>query len=133
MPGASPDVFNIHEVPYAYARLCDQEEPPGESSRNRYCGEPHPVAEAVNVTDVPAACGAATLGVRSVDVHGGPGCAAWPLSGSIIRDDSSTASNAEAGIVFSCDTMVAYGSTSQPASIVPWKYQFDPLSATIMP
>src|SRR5205814_10269064 len=97
MPGASPDVFHIHEVPYAYPRFCDQEEPPGESSRNRYCGAPHPLPAAVNVTDVPGACGAATLGVRSADVHGGPGCAAWPLPGPTIRYDPFTASNPAAG------------------------------------
>jgi len=40
------------------------------------------------------------------DVQLGPGCPACPLLGSSISDDSSTASNADAGTVFSCETIV---------------------------
>src|SRR5437899_12418733 len=81
----------------------------------------------------PGAWGADTLGASDAAVHRGPGSAAWPLLGSIISDDSSTASNADAGTPFSCEIIVAYGSLFQPASSVPVKNQFDPLSATIRP
>src|SRR5580693_1433379 len=58
-----------------------------------------------------------------------PSCRACPELGSIIRDDSSTASNALAGTCLSSLTR----SAGQPPSAVPPKYQLDPLSARIKP
>ena len=60
---------------------------------------------------------------------GPPVCRAWPELGSIIRDDSSTASKALAGTVFSS----AISEEGQAVSAVPPKYQFEPLSATMSP
>src|SRR5437773_1138390 len=53
--------------------------------------------------------------------------------GSTMSDDSSIASNALAGIVFSSAIICGYGPVSQPASSVPWKNQLEPLSATMRP
>jgi len=47
----------------------------------------------------------------------------------IISDDSSTASNARAGTVLSSSSIDVF----HPFSALPWKYQFEPLSATISP
>src|SRR5205823_6803849 len=52
-----------------------------------------------------------------------------PELGSAMSDDSSIASNADAGMVFSSSSM----SVDHPFSAVPWKYQSEPLSATIIP
>ena len=46
-----------------------------------------------------------------------------------MSDDSSTASKAEAGMVFSWAIMVG----SQLFDAEPWKYQLEPLSARISP
>ena len=61
------------------------------------------------------------------------GWRAWSELALTIRDDSSTASKAEAGTPFSCEIIVSYWGAAQPGSSVPWKNQLDPLSATIMP
>ena len=50
-----------------------------------------------------------------------------------MSDDSSIASNALAGMVFSSAIICGYGPASQPASSVPWKNQLEPLSATMRP
>lgn len=52
-----------------------------------------------------------------------------PEPGSTIRDDSSTASNAPAGIRLSSLTKASL----QRSSADPWKYQSEPLSARIRP
>src|SRR5919201_4399559 len=54
---------------------------------------------------------------------------ALPEARRTMHPDSSTATNAEAGIRFSWSSRWLV----QRLSIVPWKYQFEPLSATIMP
>ena len=54
---------------------------------------------------------------------------AWPELGSIIRPDSSTASNALGGTDFSSLTRAS----GQLSSAVPPKYQLEPLSARISP
>src|SRR5271157_3270226 len=58
-----------------------------------------------------------------------PSWRACPELGSTISDDSSTASNALAGTVFSSSTR----ERGQVSSAVPPKYQLDPLSARIKP
>ena len=57
------------------------------------------------------------------------GQAAWPEFGSTMQEDSSTASNAEAGTDFSSSSRAFFHRRSS----VPWKYQFEPLSARIRP
>jgi len=52
-----------------------------------------------------------------------------PELGSAMSEDSSIASHADAGMVFSSSSM----SVDHPFSAVPWKYQSEPLSATIIP
>jgi hypothetical protein len=57
------------------------------------------------------------------------GCTAWPELAFTMREDSSTAWKALAGICFNWSTSVSV----QRVSAVPWKYQLLPLSARISP
>src|SRR6266545_4595500 len=59
----------------------------------------------------------------------GYGQLAWALSGSTVQDETSTASNADAGTVFSWSSRAFRHRRSR----VPWKYQSEPLSARIAP
>src|SRR6266508_448851 len=59
----------------------------------------------------------------------GYGQLAWALSGSTVQDETSTASNADAGTDFSWSSRAFRHRRSR----VPWKYQSEPLSARISP
>ena len=90
-------------------------------------GEPPVLDGAVQLTPAELS---ATVAVAPV---GGVGTPASAEFGSTMSDDSSIASNALAGIVFSSAIICGYGPVSQPASSVPWKNQLEPLSATMRP
>src|ERR1700738_4205473 len=101
-PGLSPLVFQAKAGPPNPCSRCHVVS--GYWTQYSYSGVVHPVELAVRLTVAPAGW-VEEGGETEAPVHG---ALIRPEFGSAINDDSSTASNALAGMVLSCETIVAY-------------------------
>jgi len=75
VPGLAPVVFQSNVGVVLQSRTTRQPAPGG-SSQTWNSADVQPAAVAVHVTDVPATCGLARLGVKADELHGEPSAVA---------------------------------------------------------